>query len=226
MLELARSLAHPPTLAAALSFMSFVSFYDRNWAKLLEYSKEALSISLAEGFSMWRVHAQMYNAWALHELDPSFEHAERALESSSLFRQTGSLVTDASTSCIVSLALLSLGRANEALRETFTALETAEINQVKVMTPEILRIRAYIYSSLGELSAADLALQQAVDLARSQEARSLELRSLTARLSLCHELPHTLTDVIAPLQQVLEHMHEEVARPDVITARRLLAEVA
>lgn len=71
MLEIARSLAHPPTLAAALSFMSFVSFYDRNWTSLLEYSKEALSISLAEGFSMWRVHAQMYNAWALHELEPS-----------------------------------------------------------------------------------------------------------------------------------------------------------
>lgn len=226
MLEIARSLAHPPTLAAALSFMSFVSFYDRNWTSLLEYSKEALSISLAEGFSMWRVHAQMYNAWALHELEPSPEHAERALESSSLFRQTGSLVTDASTSCIVSLALLSLGRANEALKETFTALETAEKNHVKVMTPEILRIRGYIYSSLGEPCAADLALQQSVDLARSQEARSLELRSLTARLRLCNELPHTRSDVSAALQQVLDHMHEEAARPDSITARRILTEVA
>jgi hypothetical protein len=64
MVALARSLRHPPSVAAALAFAMFFSLYDRNWQKLFEYAEETYDLSQAEGFAMWTANAGMHRGRA------------------------------------------------------------------------------------------------------------------------------------------------------------------
>jgi tetratricopeptide (TPR) repeat protein len=225
MLALARSLDHPPTLAAALSFMCFISYYDRDWPRLLVMAQEVHSLSITEGFAMWQACALMYRSLALLALDPIQGDASQVIESAVLFRQTGSLVTDASTTCIITSALLHLGQLEQALAETVSGLNTAKRGEIRVMVPEILRLRGDVYGAHGQWHEADLAYQDAVQAARDQRALSLELRALTSWLRHRSTAQASTSAIQAELCQLLDQLQAEAPRPDPTAARELLAEL-
>jgi class 3 adenylate cyclase/tetratricopeptide (TPR) repeat protein len=225
MLALARSLDHPPTLAGALSFMCFISYYDRDWPRLLVMAQEVHSLSITEGFAMWQACALMYRSLALLALDPIQGDASQVIESAVLFRQTGSLVTDASTTCIITSALLHLGQLEQALAETVSGLNTAKRGEIRVMVPEILRLRGDVYGAHGQWHEADLAYQDAVQAARDQRALSLELRALTSWLRHRSTAQASTSAIQAELCQLLDQLQAEAPRPDPTAARELLAEL-
>ncbi len=226
MLALARSLGHPPTLAAALAFMCFFSYYDRDWSRLLATAQEVHSLSIAEGFAMWQACASMYRSQALLALDPAQGDAAQVIETAVLFRQTGSLVTDASITCIITSALLHLGEMDQALAETVSGLNTVQRGQVRVMAPEILRLRGDVHAARGHWDDADLAYQDAVHAARDQKALSLELRALTSWLRHRSTAQASTAAIQTEMRQLLELLQAEALRPDPTAARQLLAELS
>jgi len=95
---------------------------------------------------------------------------------------------------------------------------------VRVMTPEILRTRGNILLDLERLDAADEAYRQAVACARAQGALSLELRALTSLLDmqLSRGQPG---DLPAELCRTMDAIAASPDRPDLMTARALLARI-
>ena len=222
MLSLARSLRHPPTLAAALAFRCFFSFYDQNWIDIKSAAREAVELSIAEGFAMWHVCAAMYAAYAELVLEPLQSNAYKVIEYANLFRQTGSMVTDCSTTCILISTLKHLQLYPEALMESESGIKTAERGQLGVMKPEILRLRGTIFSALGEMEAADKAYQQALDLSREQGALSLELRCLSSLLAHRRSLHQDLEAVNIDLRRILDCLESQEGRSEIKYARDLL----
>ncbi|MEB3261293.1 MAG: adenylate/guanylate cyclase domain-containing protein [Cyanobacteriota bacterium] len=225
MLDLAHSLDHPPSLAAALAFWCHFSFYDRDWYMLRASAEKLLKISTEEGFAMWRVCASMFRSQALLKMEPCPHYASQLIEDALLFRQTDSMIIDPSTSCMLCSAYALIGRVDEALEDTYSSLAAAMRNNVKVMIPEILRVRGELYALLGELDQADAAYQLAIDFARDQQALSLELRSLICRLRLGKAPQQAILALRGELRQVVERMSKDGERPDLIDAKQVLDEI-
>jgi class 3 adenylate cyclase/tetratricopeptide (TPR) repeat protein len=186
MLRLARGLRHPPTLAAGLCFLCFFCYYDHNWELLLTTSKEALDLSDQEGYVLWHACAEMYKATALIALGSNEISAEVLLHRAQLFRETGALVTDPSTSTIFMTALQRLGCLEEALKESKDAVATADRGHVKVMVPEVLRHQGNVLAALERFEEADQSYRQAARCARLQSAASLEQRAVHSLQRLKH----------------------------------------
>jgi class 3 adenylate cyclase/tetratricopeptide (TPR) repeat protein len=224
MLRLARSLNHPPTLAAGLSFMCHFLFYENDWQGLFSVSREVYKLASEEGFSMWRACSAMYHYHSCLQLGLADITIDNIVEKVELFRQTGSLVIDPVSSIILSSALHSAGRSQEALLESQIGQANAERDEVGALLPDLFRLRGLIYSDLGNVSEAEQAFMQAIDLARQQGAKSLELRALTNLVA--HNLRYEGSVAsCAGLRQMIDESAIESHRPDAVNARNLLANI-
>lgn len=223
MLDQARLLNHPPTLAGALAFMMHFCFYDRDWYRLYAFADELLGLASAEGFYLWRADAGMHRAKAILELNFNMADGGDLLEWCEIFDQTRAEVICGTTTCIASQELHRLGSSELALAHSIAGEQRSELNHVRVMAPEILRVRGDIYRDLGRLQEADQAYQAAVSSARRQGALSLELRSLTSLLA-HRRAQGPVEPILGELRQVQTKMQTSPDRPDLKAARALLAE--
>ena len=222
MVDLARSLHHPPSLASGLAFKMFMCFYARDWPRLMAFSQELWGLSISEGFDMWRANAGMHRAKALFELQPNDAHLADLLEWSELFRQTGSGVIGCSTTCMISEALHSEGKSEEALEENRLGQQRAEEGAVKVMLPEVFRVRGNILADLGRSQEADDAYSLAIRSARSQGALSLQMRALSTLLSYRLENGGETGNLLLELREVIEGISCSAGHPDLTRATSLL----
>jgi hypothetical protein len=157
---------------------------------------------------------------ALGEVDHGLAEV---LEWAELFDQTGApRVIEGSFTSMLSEALHMTGRSEEALAVSAQGEQRANACVVRVMEPEIYRTRGEILRDLGRFDAADEAYRRAVACARSQSAVSLELRSLTSLLDLRASRGHA-GDLSTELRLLTMRMMSQPERPDLITARELLA---
>ena len=116
-----------------------------------------------------------------------------------------------------------MGQTDQALAETVSGFNTAELGDVRVMAPEILRLRGDVYGARGQWDQADLAYQHAVQAARDQGAVSLELRALTSWLRHRSRADASRSGIQSALRQLLDQLQTEASRPDPTAARQLLA---
>ena len=223
MLALARSLRHPPSIAAALAFCMFFSLYDRNWKRLYEFADEVCELSRAEGFAMWLANGGLHRGRARMALGQMDEGVAEVLEWGALFSQTGSGIVECSTTSMVSEAFHRAGRSDEALQVSAEGQRRAETGMVRVMLPEVFRVRGQILFELGRHDEADQACQQAVNCAQQQGAHSLSLRALTDQLGQRLTLQTDHAPVAALLRQTLGAMACSADRPDMVAATEMLA---
>jgi hypothetical protein len=220
----ARSLRHPPSLAIALATAMFFSLYDRDWKHVFAFADEVYDLSRAEGFAMWTANAGLHRGRARIGLGEVDAGVAEVLEWGALFRQTGSGVIEGSTTSMVSEAMHMAGRSKEALVVSGEGEQRAKMGLVRVMMPEIYRTRGNILRDLCRLDQADQAYCLAVDCARAQGALSLELRALNSLLDLRLAFGQT-GDLPVKLRRVMAAMVCSPERPDLVTARDLLARI-
>jgi class 3 adenylate cyclase/predicted ATPase len=179
--SLARKLDHSASLAHALDFALAVDQYRRDPAAALERAEAMISFSTEEGFPHYLARGTMFRGWALamREDDPStgIEEMRKGLEKQ--------VETGEEDDFPIFLQMMAegyglAGRNEEALREIDEALAIihrrgvrhwwgAELNRWK---GELLLAR-----SVENRAEAEGCFEKAMDLARQQSARSLELRA-------------------------------------------------
>src|SRR5262249_54842166 len=115
MLADARSLRHPPSIAAALAFLMMFTFYDRDWPRMLALADEVYDLSRAEGFTMWIANAGMHRGRARLALGDVGRGLAEVLEWAEIFTQTGAAgVIVGSFTSMVSEVLHWASRSEEA----------------------------------------------------------------------------------------------------------------
>jgi predicted ATPase len=114
------------------------------------------------------------------------------------------------------------GRTVEGLAALDEALTLATKMGEHFWTAEIHRLRGELLAAEGKLQAAEMAYQQALALARQQQAKSLELRAAIslARLWQTQGKRQDAYDLLAPLY---EWFTEGFDTPDLKEAQALLA---
>jgi predicted ATPase len=122
----------------------------------------------------------------------------------------------------IGYAHANLGRPDVGLGSLDEAIQTAETTDEKSFEAELYRQRGEILLSLGKKRDGEAALQQALTIARGQEARWWELRAATDLAQhFCEQGRHTEADAL--LRPLFDWFTEGLeTSPDLKRARAIL----
>jgi class 3 adenylate cyclase/tetratricopeptide (TPR) repeat protein len=181
MIQLARDLQHPFSLASALGFALHgggVRFsYPGQMDRLLGFADELIELSREADFFFWYADACWYRGIIAEAMGDAQRARSQMQEGRELFAQTGSQLSLVMMNVICAETFHRLGDEEEA-RLLLDAAEAEMIaRQEGLMAPEIWRVRGRLLAGHGDRCAAEAAYRHAIERAQGQRAVSLELRA-------------------------------------------------
>jgi tetratricopeptide (TPR) repeat protein len=205
MLQLARDLRHPATLAAALAFALHGGFrhsYVGEMQRLAAVAEELTELAREESFFLWCAVALSYRG--LIGLASGDERAgAQVQEGLELMVQTRTQLTFVMMNVLWAEGLCRLGQDEQALRRLQVAEAEMRSRQEGLCAPEIWRIRAGVLARREEWGAAEATYREALARAGGQGALSLELRAALDLydLQLRQERPEEALSVLIDLSR-------------------------
>jgi len=181
MLQLARALEHPPSLAAALAFTlhggGFRYSYIGEMNRLVKVADELLLRSREEDLFLWHAVAATYRGVIAEAMGDGERARKQMLEGLDLFANTGSRLTLVMMNILCAEALYRLRDDDEAFRRLEVAEAEMHARQEALLGPDIWRVRGRLLDRQGDRAAAETAYCQAIERAQAQHALSLQLRA-------------------------------------------------
>jgi len=216
----ARELRHPHTLAQVAAFAAVLRRCLRQFDACVSLAEESLHVARENGFPMWHGVAGLTAAHARTMLgDPQPGAFTEAMQGSA---RTGNR---AGISIILSAAAevqRAAGDPDAALGLLSLALEQATPLGMLGWHAELFRLRGEIQATeLADPGAAEASFREALEYARGQQARSLELRAATSYARLLREQGRA-KEAHALLAPVYEWFTEGHDLPDLLDAKALL----
>jgi DNA-binding SARP family transcriptional activator len=223
-LGLSRRFNHSFTHADALCYAGcLLESMDRNATALFEFSTEL--IDLAENkVQAWIGTGSSYLAGALAWKGDCEEAISHAKEGAVRNRARGVDCYSTVFQGHLANALRFSGDLDDALETITDSFLGIQNTDERFYESELFRIQAKIYLEKKEIEQAIHSLNTAIEIARSQRARSWELR---ASIDLARILHQSGSSVEAKelLTEITETFTEGFNKPDLLTARLLLNEL-
>jgi len=221
---IARELSEPHGLAHALASAALVHQL-RGERRLVEQHADAvIALSTEHGLVLYEAMARVVRAWSQIGRGDDDRLADEIRQGMAAWRSTG-----ADLMCPHFLALLSEALPpapdDQALRVLDEGLTLLEVTGERTWEADLHRLkgeRLLERAQDGEsLDAAEACFEQALAIARRQQAHSLELRAAIslARLQRTHRKTHVARDLIA---QIYERFDQGFDTLDLREARHLL----
>jgi predicted ATPase len=221
-IALAQELDHPFTIAGAEAIALNIELHRREEGAVKERAEELIALSTEHGFLLWKITAITYRGWTLVGRGRQEEGLEQIRQGVDAFNATGAYGGDTVHRSLLVEAHLRMGQVAEGLEVLEKTLTKIEETGERYMEAEYYRLK-------GELLLLDGADEdevegqffKAIDIARQQSARSLELR---ATVSLCRlwgtqkkkeEARHMLVEIYSWFTEGFD-------TPDLKEARELL----
>jgi class 3 adenylate cyclase/tetratricopeptide (TPR) repeat protein len=222
-LALAQDLAHPYSIAFAHYMISVVHLLRGDPARAFESAERSLEISREQRFSLYTLLSTISRGRALSELGRSREGVTEIQKGIAEGRRTGvgfmlpmtySWLADAHVKCGDNETAASI--VEQTLREIIDAAGRA-------WEAELYRQRAGIFLTLNpsKIAEAELYLKKAIEVARRQNSKSMELRAATSLAKLWWQLERIdeAQELIEPIYRWFE---EGTATADLKRARDFL----
>jgi len=185
--DIARRLAHPYSLAHALHFATALHHWRREARATQAHAEETLALSRAQGFDRWVAGCMMMRGWALAEQEKVAEGLAEFLQGLAAWRtRAGALGLPDYLPMLAELYMKTgqLQAALDAVSEGLTLIAQTEERRSEAELYRVkgeLLLRSAAQSRTTAIESARIeaegCFQQAVRIARSQHARSLELRA-------------------------------------------------
>jgi predicted ATPase len=187
-LTLARGQDHTFSLVLAMYFSTLLHHYRRECQAARDQAAEVLRISTEQSFGFWLGIAAVLHGWALAEAGQAQEGLTQIRQGIADCRAIGQ---ELEVPHFLGLLAEAHGRANEpeqgleALTEALTIVERTgerfwEAELHRVYGELSLRLAAPETREPRVLVSAEESLQKAIEIARRQSAKSLELRTVTS----------------------------------------------
>jgi tetratricopeptide (TPR) repeat protein len=167
----------------------------------------------------------MSSGWSRLVLGDRVDGLRELFEGVALFRATRSDLMGPTVAVIHAEGLRAAGRPDEALVMLRAAAQTAREGHVGVLLPDVYRLIGELHFEAGELAEAEGALAQALEIARAQNALSLELRAALAMYPLLAQTGRH-EEGIERVRSRYERFEDSFDQPDLVRARTLLEESA
>jgi predicted ATPase len=176
---LAQALTHPQSLAYAQHVAAFVYHYRREVLEVQSRAEDLLTLATAQGLPLWVGHGTCWQGWALAI------HGQGAVGLTQMHRAVAAvLATGQSLSQPYQLVLLAeaagyTGQVEEGLRWLAEALRAFEASGRGDTLTEAYRLQGELLlrQATPDATRAEVCFQQALSVARRQQAKSYELRA-------------------------------------------------
>jgi class 3 adenylate cyclase/predicted ATPase len=178
-LALAHDLSHPFTLAWAQSFGAMAYHMRRDVTAVYEHTEAAVVLATDQGFPLWGAVGMCGRGWALAMQGQGEEGIAQIHEGMAALRATGAAILVPWFCILLAEVADRFGYTEEGLQALAEAHTLMEQHEERWWEAEIYRLRgALLLRQPGTPQAeAEACFQRALDVARRQEAKSLELRA-------------------------------------------------
>jgi predicted ATPase/DNA-binding winged helix-turn-helix (wHTH) protein len=181
-LALAHALAHPHSLAFARCWVGTVLQCRRDVSAVHEQAEAAVALSTAQGFPLWAAHGTGLRGWALAMQGQDAEGVTQVRQGLAAWRAHGAVIAVPFWCTVLADVCDHLGHPADGLQALAEAHTLVEQHDERWWEAEVCRLRGVLLLRQPETPPAEAAawVQRALDVARRQEAKSLELRAATS----------------------------------------------
>jgi predicted ATPase len=178
-LALAHELAHPYSLGWAWVGAAIISQLRRDVPAVHEHAEAAVALATEQGFPLWVAGGTSLRGWALALQGQGQAGIAQLRQGIAAWRATGAELFVPFCCTMLADVAAYLGHTADGLQTLAEAHTLVEQHQERFWEAEIYRLRgALLLRQPGTPPAeAETWLQHALDVARHQEAKSLELRA-------------------------------------------------
>jgi DNA-binding SARP family transcriptional activator/predicted ATPase len=225
-LALARELGHPFTLADVLCFAGCMFNSMRMDARSFKKDADELAQLVRErNLTSWMTASIRYQGEALVMLGQVHAGIARIHEGIAAAHVEGVWLYFAETLSVLAEAQAKAGRPQDGLANLEQAFTLIDKTGERHWEPELHRLKGELLLAQGNDAGAETSLRKALEIAREQSAKSLELR---ATMSLCRLWKTKAKKKLAyrELSEIYNWFTEGFDSPDLIEARQLLEEVS
>jgi class 3 adenylate cyclase/predicted ATPase len=222
----ARDLGHPMSLAFALSYGAMLKLCRRDPETAHQLADEAHRVGMEHGFRYWSALGSTYRGIAQAALGRTHEGIAETLAGIESYRATGSALGAAAVIVGLASSYLKAGLADKALSAAEQALSVIEQTGARMSAAELCRLKGEALLSRGAPfdSQAQACFEQAITIARQQEARSWELRAVMSLARLLAQRGRR-DEARAMLAEIYGWFTEGFDTPDLRDAKALLEEL-
>jgi predicted ATPase len=178
-LTLAHELSHPISLAFARCWAAMVSQFCQDVPAVIEHTEATVALSTEQGFPQWEAMGTSLCGWALAMQGRGEAGMAQVRQGIAAWRATGAATFVPYYCTMLADVSAHLGHLEDGLQALAEAHTLVEQHDERWWEAEVCRLRGVLLlRQPGTPQAeAEAWLQRALDVARRQEAKSLELRA-------------------------------------------------
>jgi predicted ATPase len=176
---LARQLAHPFSLAFALHWVATTHQLRREAPAAQEQAEVSMAFSREQGFALWVPGGTVLQGWALTEQGQVEEGIAQMRQGMTAWQATGAKVDRPYYLALLGEVYGKAGQAEPGLHLLTKALALVDAIEERYYEAELYRLQGELLlaCSTEHHAEAETCFHQALDVARRQQAKSLELRA-------------------------------------------------
>jgi len=226
-LTLAQELAHPFSLALALHFDAFLRQFRREAQAVQECAEALIALSTEKGFPLWLSWGTILRGWARALQGEGAEGIAQMHQGAVAYRRTGAELQRPYYLSLLSEAYGEVGQPEEGLKVLVEALALVDKNGEPYWEAEVHRRKGelLLMKQGHKVGEAEECFQKALDTARHQQAKSLELRAGMS-LSRLWQQQGKLGEAHQLLEEIYGWFTEGFDTADLKEAKVLLEELA
>ena len=178
-LALAHELSHPYSLVYARCWATMVLQLRRDGAAVHEQAEAAVVLATTQGVLQWAANGTILRGWALAMQGEGEEGVAQIRQGIAAWRATGAALVVPYVCTLLADVSAHLGCTEDGLQALAEASTLVEQHAERYWEAEICRLRGVLLlrQPATPQAEAETWLQRALDVARRQEAKSLELRA-------------------------------------------------
>jgi predicted ATPase len=176
---LAQGLYHPYSLGfAEFRVCVLRQFRGEAWTAR-ETAESLIALAAEHGFTDFLAWATTLRGWAMAEQGCNEEGIAQIREGLTAFRATGPEILRPYFLCLLAEARMDMGRLDDGLSALTEALAAADEHQNRNHEPEMHRLKGELLlrQNNSNVTEAQSCFERAIEIARKQSAKSLELRA-------------------------------------------------
>jgi predicted ATPase len=180
---LAQALSHPHSLAAALTYAAFLHCYRREEHATQERAEASMALASEQGLPFFVALGMFMRGWALAVQGQGEEGIAQLHQGLAAFRAVGLELGRSWHLALLAEAYGEGGQTEAGLTVLAEALAVVDkTGEERYWEAELHRLKGELLLALStdNTTEAEACFHQALDIARRQEAKSLELRAATS----------------------------------------------
>jgi predicted ATPase len=199
----ARELDHPHSLAQALFQTARLHQLCRDGQAAQPLAQETIQLATEKGFPFFIALGTVIHGWSLNAQDHVDEGIAQVEEGLIAFQATGAELARATQLCLLAETYGNIDQAEKGIELLDEALELVEKTGLRYDEADMHRLKGELLlrHRVSDPFQAETCFHQALDIARHQQAKSLELRAATslARLWQSQGKRQDAYDLLAPV---------------------------